>query len=147
MTRTKNCLLIGLLFKSVGTKLGAAAVATLVAMAVSLILTPGVAHAYQVHISITGGGQVTETTPANLVGSNCFSLGTTPTATVGKDCYAGTPNGDYGWNWDVIYVATPASGYSFVRWESDGSPAIPVDHGHVSPVRVHQWSHYLLLLN
>ena len=43
-------------------------VALLIALA-GLAAVPAAASAYQVHISITGAGQVTETTPANLVGS------------------------------------------------------------------------------
>jgi hypothetical protein len=122
MVRTNGYFVIRELYKSGGTKLYAAVVATLAAMAVSLILTPGVAHAYQVHISITGGGQVTETTPANLVGSGCVTSANNPTGTVGKDCYAGTLNGDYGIGWDVDYLATPKPGYKFVQWQSDGNP-------------------------
>ena len=87
----------------------------------ALFLLPAVAHAYEVRISLAGAGQVTETTTANLVGSSCVTSSTNPSGTVGKTCLAGTPSGDYGWNWDVDYVATPKPGYRFVRWESDGT--------------------------
>ena len=96
-------------------------VALLIALA-GLAAVPAAASAYQVHISITGAGQVTETTPANLVGSGCVTSSANPTGTVGKDCFAGTPSGDYGFGWDVTYQATPKSGYHFVQWQSDGSP-------------------------
>jgi hypothetical protein len=84
----------------------------------ALLLLPAAAEAYQVQIQITGEGRVTETTPANLVGSSCESVAGTPTGTVGNTCYAGTTDGSYGWGWDVDYVATPAPGYSFVRWQT-----------------------------
>ena len=41
----------------------------LVGAAVPVVLAAAPAHAYEVHVSITGAGQVTETTPANLLGS------------------------------------------------------------------------------
>jgi len=87
----------------------------------SVVLTASPASAYEVRISISGAGQVTETTPANLVGNTCTTSANNPTGVVGVTCLAGTPSGDYGWNWDVDYVATPKSGYRFVRWESDGT--------------------------
>ena len=87
-----------------------------------ILALPAAAQAYQVHISITGAGQVTETTSANLVGSGCVTFAANPTGTVGKDCFAGTPSGDYGWGWTVRYVATAKSGYHFAQWQSDGSP-------------------------
>ena len=68
------------------------------------------AHAWEVRISINGAGQVRETTPTNLVGSDCVSSGTIPTGSLGKTCLAGTPNGDYGNLWDVDYVAELAPG-------------------------------------
>lgn len=94
-----------------------------------LAVLPATAHAYEVRVTILGAGTITETTPANLVGAGCTTAANTPTGTVGKTCLAGTPSGDYGWNWDVDYVATPKSGYSFVRWESDGTsrPAVICD--------------------
>jgi hypothetical protein len=76
------------------------------------------AHAWQMKVSISGAGSVVETTPAHLL--NCSTTSTNPTGTVGATCFAGTPTGDYGNFWDVDYTATPAAGYSFVRWESDG---------------------------
>ncbi len=98
-----------------------AVVATLLLAAFQVALQAKPAHAWEVRISISGGGQVRETTSANLVGSNCFSPSTTPTGTVGKTCLAGTPSSGYGSAWDVDYVAEPASGFTFARWESDGS--------------------------
>jgi hypothetical protein len=99
-----------------------AAVAVILLLAVFQVAVQAKpAHAWEVRISINGAGQVRETTPANLVGSNCFSPSTTPTGTLGKTCLAGTPSGDYGSAWDVDYVAEPASGYTFKRWESDGT--------------------------
>lgn len=121
MVKTNDYITIRDLFKSGGTKLSTAVVATLAALAASLLLAPGVAHAWEVRVGISGAGKVEETTPANLVGSNCFSPSTTPTGILGKTCLAGTPSGAYGNLWDVDYKATPASGYTFVRWESDGS--------------------------
>ena len=97
------------------------ALALLLAVGAQVLLTASPASAYEVRITITGAGQVTETTPANLVGSGCVTGGSNPTGTVGTTCLAGIPNGDYGWGWDVDYVATPKPGYRFVRWESDGT--------------------------
>ncbi len=102
-------------------KLIAAVGVTVAALAASL-LAPDIAHAYEVHVSITGAGQVTETTQANLVGSGCVTSAANPTGTVGIDCYPGSPDGAYGWGWTVRYVATPKPGYRFVQWQSDGSP-------------------------
>jgi hypothetical protein len=99
----------------------ASVVTLLVAVAAQIVLTASPASAYEVRISITGAGQVTETTPANLVGSTCMTSSNNPTGALGKTCFAGTPTGDYGWNWDVDYLATPKPGYRFVRWESDGT--------------------------
>lgn len=82
---------------------------------------PASANAYEVRITITGAGTVTETTPADLVGSGCTTSANTPTGTLGDTCLAGTPSGAYGAFWEVDYVATPKSGYRFVRWESDGT--------------------------
>ena len=96
----------------------AASTAIVAALAV---LFPAAAHAYEVRISISGAGQVTETTPANLVGSGCATSPDNPTGTVGLTCLAGTPSGEYGSFWDVDYVATPSAGYRFVRWQSDGT--------------------------
>ena len=102
-------------------KLIAAVGVTVAALAASL-LVPGTAHAYEVHVSITGAGQVTETTSANLIGSGCVTAAANPTGVVGVNCYPGSPDGDYGWGWTVRYVATPKPGYRFVQWQSDGSP-------------------------
>lgn len=102
-------------------KLMVAVVATLLLAAFQVALQAKPAQAWEVRISISGGGQVRETTSANLVGSNCFSPSTTPTGTVGKTCLAGSPSSGYGSAWDVDYVAEPASGFTFARWESDGS--------------------------
>ena len=90
-----------------------------------LVVAPP-AHAYEVHISISGAGQVVETTPANLVGSGCVTSASNPTGVIGVDCYPGDPSGDYGWSWTVRLVATPKPGYRFVQWQSDGSSGSPV---------------------
>ena len=95
--------------------------ALLGAVAAQVVLIASPANAYEVRVTITGAGTVTETTPANLLGSTCTTAANTPTGTLGKTCLAGTPSGDYGYLWDVDYVATPKSGYRFVRWESDGT--------------------------
>jgi hypothetical protein len=96
--------------------------AFLAALVIALtLLVPASAYAWEMHISITGAGQVTETTSANLVGSGCVTSANNPTGTVGVNCYPGEPDGDYGNLWDVDYVATPKPGYSFVHWQSDGS--------------------------
>src|SRR4030095_3973600 len=90
-------------------------------MAALMLLVPASAQAWEMHISITGGGHVTATTSANLVGSGCVTSANNPTGTVGVDCFPGDPAGDYGNFWDVDYVATAKPGYSFVQWQSDGS--------------------------
>ena len=102
-------------------KLMVAVAVTLLLAAFQVAVQAKPAHAWEVRITISGAGQVRETTPADLVGSNCFSPSTTPTGTIGKTCLAGTQTGDYGSAWDVDYVAEPASGYTFKRWESDGT--------------------------
>jgi hypothetical protein len=109
------------IFETRSAKLIAAMAAVMSLVIFQMAVQAKPAHAYEVRISITGAGQVTETTPADLVGPNCFSASTTPTGTLGKTCLAGTTSGDYGQFWDVDYVATPASGYTFKRWESDGT--------------------------
>jgi hypothetical protein len=103
-----------------GTNRFRALVLFLAALAASLLLAPGVAHAYEVHVSISGAGSVTETTSANLLGSGCWSSQFTPTGSVARDCYAGDPDGPYGWGWVVRYEAHPAMGYTFWKWDSDG---------------------------
>jgi Bacterial Ig-like domain len=95
------------------------------AVAQVLVVAPP-AHAYEVHISISGAGQVVETTPANLVGSGCTTSASNPTGTIGANCYPGDPSGDYGWGWTVRLVATAKPGYRFVQWQSDGSSGSPV---------------------
>jgi len=110
------------LFEMRATRLLAILLTTLVGMTASLLLAPGVAHAYEVHISITGAGQVIETTSADLVGEDCVTSSTNPTGAVGKDCFPGDPNGEYGIGWDVDYLAIPKPGYRFDQWQSDGSP-------------------------
>ena len=83
------------------------------------------AHAYEVHLSISGAGTVDEDpalTQADLLNPACSSSSTTPTNSVGANCYPGDPNGNYAWGWVVRWKATPAPGYTFARWESDGSP-------------------------
>ena len=82
------------------------------------VLVAAPAHAWQVSITITGAGQVTETTTANLVGSGCVTSANNPTGAVGMTCLAGTPDGPYGSGWTVRYRAIPKPGYRFVRWES-----------------------------
>ena len=90
-----------------------------------LLLAPGAAHAYEVHVSIAGSGTVDEDpalNQADLVYGGCYSDVRTPTGTVGADCYPGDPNGPYSYGWTVRWKATPSDGWEFVRWESDGSP-------------------------
>jgi hypothetical protein len=97
------------------------ALSVLAAAVAAVLVSAAPAHAYEVHISITGAGQITETTPANLVGSGCVTSATNPTGQVGANCYPGDPTGDYGWGWTIELVATPKPGYRFVQWESDGT--------------------------
>ena len=92
----------------------------------TVALTAAPAHAWEVRITILGAGQITETTPANLVGSGCVTSAANPTGTLGKTCLAGTPSGDYGSGWTVRLVPTAKPGYRFVRWQSDGSSRSPV---------------------
>ncbi len=56
---------------------------TLAVMVASLLAMPDIAHAYQVHVSISGAGLVTETTPANLLQA-CSSPPTTPTGVIAR---------------------------------------------------------------
>jgi hypothetical protein len=93
--------------------------ATLMAAAFQLALQAKPAQAWEMRVTITGAGRVEETTPARLL--NCSTLSTNPTGQTGAACLAGTPNGDYGNFWDVDYLATPAPGYTFKRWEGDGT--------------------------
>jgi hypothetical protein len=97
------------------------AVSVLVAACAAIVVGAAPAHAYEVQISIYGAGQVTETTPANLVGGDCASPATTPTGVLGDTCSPGDPSGDYGWGWTVRLVATPKPGYRFVHWTTNGS--------------------------
>jgi Bacterial Ig-like domain len=113
------------IFQTRSAKLIVAAVVLLVLAAFQVAVQAKPAHAYEVHISITGAGTVDEDptlTQSNILNPACSSSSTTPTGTVGANCYPGDPSGDYGWGWVVKWKATPAAGYSFVRWESDGSP-------------------------
>jgi Bacterial Ig-like domain len=103
-------------------RFGVLVLATAAVLAASLLLAPGKAHAYEVHVSISGAGSVTETTPADLLRSNCWSPSATPTGTVATNCYPGEPDGPYGWGWVVRYEAHPAPGYQFWKWDSDGGP-------------------------
>lgn len=112
------------------------ALTLLAAVAAQLIVTAVPAHAYEVHVTITGAGRVTETTSANLVGSGCVTSATNPTGTIGAHCYPGDPAGDYGWGWVVRYVATPMPGYRFVRWQSDGSANPVVCDGAPGPAHI-----------
>ena len=136
MVRTNAYFVLRELFKNGGTKLYFAVVATLAAMAVSLILTPGVAHAWEVSLSVTGASKVTETTDRNLIASDCTPGGTsglqspqsTPTGTVGNSCSPGSPNGVYN-SFDIVrYVAEAKPGYSFLGWRNadDSSSHNPV---------------------
>lgn len=106
------------LFETRSAKVIAAVVAMLLLAAFQVVQAKP-AHAWEMKVTITGAGSVVETTPAALL--NCASPSTTPTGTIGATCLAGTPSGAYGNLWDVDYVATPAAGYTFKRWESDGS--------------------------
>jgi hypothetical protein len=119
------------LFETRGTKLIAAVITVLLIAAFQVAVQAKPAHAYQMKVSISGAGSVVETTPAHLL--NCSTTSTNPTGTIGATCFAGTPTGDYGYLWDVDYTATPASGYSFVRWESDGG-SNPIICDRSSPV-------------
>ena len=106
-------------------KLMVAVVATLLFAAFQMALQATPAHAYEVHVSIKGAGTVDEDpalTQANILNPACSSSSTTPTGVVGANCYPGDPNGDYQWGWTVQWKATPAAGYRFVQWESDGNP-------------------------
>jgi hypothetical protein len=95
---------------------------SVLAVAVAAILVSSApAHAYEVQISISGAGQITETTTANLVGSGCVTSATNPTGQIGATCSPGDPAGDYGWGWTVRLVATPKPGYRFVHWTTNGS--------------------------
>jgi hypothetical protein len=96
----------------------------LIVALVTLLLAASTSYAYQIHLSIKGAGTVDEDpslTQANLLDPACNSPQATPTGTVGANCYPGTPTGDYGYGWTVRWKATPMQGWSFVRWESDGS--------------------------
>jgi large repetitive protein len=104
-------------------------IATLLTLLLSVstvLLTAGPAQAWEVRITILGAGQITETTPANLVGSGCTTSASNPTGTLGATCLAGTLNGNYASGWTVRLVATAKPGYRFVRWQSDGSSRTPV---------------------
>jgi len=136
MLRTSAYVVLRELFKSGGTKVYAAVVATLAAMAMSLILTPGVAHAYEVHLSVKGAGKVTEITDRGLIASDCTPGGTsglqspqsTPTGTVGASCSPGSPNGVYNIGDIVEYKAEPLLGFQLIGWKNadDSSSYNPV---------------------
>ncbi len=98
------------------------ALAVLTAAFAAVLVSATPAHAYEVNITITGAGQITETTPANLVGSGCVTSANNPTGVVGATCLPGDPSGDYGFGWTVRLVATPKPGYHFVHWTTNGSP-------------------------
>jgi hypothetical protein len=121
------------IFETRSAKLVAAMAVVLLLAVFQMAVQAKPAHAYEVRISITGAGQVNETTSADLVGPNCFSPSTTPTGILGKTCLAGTTSGNYGQLWDVDYVATPATGYTFKRWESDGTPRTAIICDRSSP--------------
>ncbi len=98
------------------------AVVTLVLLAAfQVALQAKPARAWEMKVTITGAGTVEETTPADLLNCSTSLNPPTPTGQIGATCLAGTPSGAYGNLWDVDYLATPASGYTFQRWESDGS--------------------------
>jgi hypothetical protein len=109
------------LFETRSAKVIAAVAAVLLLAAFQVVVQANPAHAYEVRISISGAGQVTETTSANLVGPDCVTSATNPTGVVGKTCVAGSSSGDYAFGWVVRYVAAAKPGYRFVRWESDGT--------------------------
>jgi large repetitive protein len=113
-------------FETRGAKLIAAVAAVLLLAAFQVALQAKPAHAWEMRVTITGAGTVEETTRADLL--NCSTLLTppTPTGQTGAICLAGTPSGDYQNLWDVDYLATPASGYTFKRWESDGTTRNPI---------------------
>ena len=111
------------LFEIRAARLIAAAVTTLAALAVSLLLAPGVAHAYEVNLSIKGAGKITEVTDAGQVDRACGTGGlqspnTTPTGTIGAYCSPGSPDGGYGYGWIVEYRAEAKEGFTFVGWQN-----------------------------
>jgi Bacterial Ig-like domain len=105
-------------------KLTVAVVALVLLAVFQVALQAKPAHAWEMKVTITGAGKVEETTPARLL--NCSTSSTNPTGLTGATCFAGTPSGDYGNLWDVDYLATPASGYTFKQWESDGTTRNPI---------------------
>jgi hypothetical protein len=105
-------------------KLMVAVVALVLLAAFQVALQAKPAQAWEMRVTITGAGTVEETTPADLL--NCSTSPTNPTGLTGATCLAGTPSGAYNHGWDVDYLATPASGYTFQRWESDGSARSPI---------------------
>jgi hypothetical protein len=105
-------------------KLMVAVAVTLLLAAFQVALQAKPAHAWEMRVTITGAGTVEETTPADLL--NCSTSSTNPTGLTGATCLAGTPDGAYHHGWDVDYLATPASGYTFKRWESDGTTRSPI---------------------
>lgn len=117
-------------FQTRSAKVVIAVVAVLLLAAFQIAVQAKPAHAYEVHLSISGAGTVDEdptlSTQANILDPACSSSATTPTGTVGANCYPGDPNGNYGYGWVVKWKATPAAGYTFVRWESDGSATTSV---------------------
>ncbi len=106
-------------FETRSAKVIAAVVAVLILALFQVAVQAKPAHAWEMRVTITGAGNVKETTSAGLL--DCSTSSTNPTGQVGATCLAGSPSGDYQNFWDVDYLATPASGYTFKRWESDGT--------------------------
>jgi len=108
--------------------------AALLLLTVALLASPGVAHALGVRLSIRGAGAVHETTVFNQIAARCGapvlqSPATTPTNIFGVQCVVGSATGGYPSGSIVEYVATPAPGYRFHRWQPDGGAGTPVTCG------------------
>jgi hypothetical protein len=91
-----------------------------------------------VRLSIRGAGTVHETTVFNQIAARCGapvlqSPATTPTNIFGVQCVAGSATGGYPPGSIVEYVATPAPGYRFHRWQPDGGAGTAVTCGLSSP--------------
>jgi hypothetical protein len=102
---------------------------------------PALAHALGVRISIRGAGTIQETSIFNLVGAECGQPGlqsspTTPTGIFGGQCVPGSPTGGYSPGSTITYVATPAPGYRFNRWQSDNGAGPAVVCGRSDPPAV-----------
>jgi hypothetical protein len=133
------------IFETRSAKLIVAVACVLLLAAFQVAVQAKPAHAWEVSLSIKGGGKITETTPRNLISTQCSPGGTagfqspsnTPTGQIWALCSPGDPNGEYP-NFDVIeYRADPLPGYNFVGWRNsdDASTNGPVlcDNSNNSP--------------